>query len=76
MFGYDRLVGKTVLSLASLFIVYYFCWVILLTFVNEDSHIRSYFLDPFIAVIVPVYIFVSLLLTTFGFLIYSMVKDS
>lgn len=71
MYGHDQIIGKLLLLLSSIFIVYYFIWVILLPFVDTQSKLRLLYPDSSIALLVPICTFLFFLITTFGYLLLS-----
>lgn len=75
MYGHDRVIGKCVLSITGVALLYYLTWVVCLPFADDNSSIRLLFPDPLIALIVPTIVFVFLITLTGFYIGHSLYID-
>lgn len=57
----DQTIGQIILSLLSIFFIYYTIWIIILPFFDKDHAFRNIFPDPYYAILFPVLLMVIML---------------
>lgn len=74
MFGRDQTIGKVVLALSTVAVLYYLAWVVALPFTDEDSSLSSFFPDPTLAIVTTALILVSLLTLTGVYIMHALIQ--
>ena len=75
MYGKDQIVGKLMLTVVFVSLIYYFLWVAILPFVRDEKIIEI-FPNQLYAVIAPAVFFSIVLGTTASYLCYSFINYS